>query len=124
LVCRHGELLEPTAEELLQALEPHLVRREVAASWPGTKLHQATAQLSWFAYNYASYSTVKEAVTGLYEWQHPAYPEDLCLMRGDGSEWLVSIAHERWSDLTLAESELADVRSRVPQLVLRLIDGG
>lgn len=61
---------------------------------------------------------VLASVPGLYSWRQPERPEDLCLLRRDGSPWMGSIAHERDSFLELEEAEMVDLRAGVPGLEL------
>jgi len=83
------------AHAVLSRLEPHLERRMDTSS--GTA-HR-------FCLNHESVAVLKAVARGLYAWQQPGLPEDLCLLREDGSPWLVSIAAERLGYLELAPFE-------------------
>jgi hypothetical protein len=84
--------LEATAADVLEKLEPH---RQAA---PG----DAVAR---FALDRDTVSILKQAARGLYAWRSPVLPANLCLLRGDGSPWLVSIAAERLGYLELTPFE-------------------
>lgn len=115
LVVQDGVGLEPAGTRVLTGLKGSLVRRERSSSWPGTQLSDSTAELLVFEYNPKSIAILSSAARGLYEWQQPALPEDLCLLREDESPWLVTIAHENDSYLVLSEDELADLATAVPE---------
>jgi hypothetical protein len=84
--------LEPTASAVLEQLEPH---RQPA---PG-------GTVARFALDRATVSILKQSARGLYAWRSPGLPANLCLLRGDGSPWLVSIAAERLGYLELTPFE-------------------
>ena len=83
------------AHTVLTDLEPYLERRTAMSS--GTAHH--------FSLTRGSVAVLKTAARALYAWQQPELPEDLCLLREDGSPWLVSIAAERLGYLELAPFE-------------------
>jgi hypothetical protein len=57
-----------------------------------------------------------EAADGLYDWVAPDLPEDLHLLRGDGSAFLGSVAHERDAWLEAEQDEFARLAQSVPGL--------
>jgi hypothetical protein len=61
---------------------------------------------------------LRRIVPGLFDWQCPRLPEDLCFLRPDGFPWLASIAHEQDAYLVLNDEELTKLTSRVPTLQL------
>jgi hypothetical protein len=61
------------------------------------------------------------AATGLYDWQQPELPEDLCLLRDEDDPWLVSIAHEGDAFVSVDEVELEELRRRVPRFAAVLV---
>jgi hypothetical protein len=89
------EGLEPTAAAVLDELQPH---RQQAGG-------DARGAMARFALDRDTVSILKRAARGLYAWRHPGLPENLCLLRADGSPWLVSIAGERLGYLELAPFE-------------------
>ena len=64
-------------------------------------------------------SILKTAVKGLYGWQQPQFPEDLCFLKPGRRPWLVSIAHEKDAYFDCEKSLLEEIESRVPNLKLR-----
>jgi hypothetical protein len=62
-------------------------------------------------------------VEGLYEWQQPERPEDLALLRRDGTPLLGSSAHERDGFLVLDEDELERLSLTLPWLPEVLAEG-
>jgi len=58
-----------------------------------------------------------KAVDSLYAWQHPEFPEDLCLLRPDGTPWLVTIAHEKDAFLELTAVERLKILSELPGIL-------
>jgi len=90
-----GDELEASATALLRELRPHLLG---VRSLPRGDVHR-------YGLNRDSAARLKAAARGLYAWLHPALPEDLSLLRRDGSPWLVSIASERLGYLELAPFE-------------------
>lgn len=122
LVVRNTSYLNSSGAQVLEALEPFLLLKAKETQWPGTVLlcdelfpdNTATVYRSRLCRESAE--ILKEAVDGLYSWQQPERPEDLCLLRPDGSPWLVTIAHEADSyfELTLEEKDL--VLGDLPEL--------
>jgi hypothetical protein len=53
-------------------------------------------------------------VQGLWGWQYPSRPEDLCLLREDGVPVLTTIAHEKDAYFEMNESEFEELRTNVP----------
>ena len=45
-----------------------------------------------YALSRESVTVLQEATGGLYGWQHPGLPDNLCLYRGDGSPWRTRLA--------------------------------
>jgi len=84
--------LEPSATDVLEKLEPH---RQAASA----------GAVARFALDRDTVSILKQAARGLYAWHSPGLPENLCLLRGDGSPWLVSIAADRLGYLELTPFE-------------------
>ena len=59
-----------------------------------------------------------EAVEGLFDWIEPELPEDLCILRPDGSPWLVTISHEQDAYFQLSDKEKGELTELVPDLRL------
>lgn len=113
--------LSPDAERFLTALRAAGATSQPTDSWPGTTIGgPGTAAMLYRApLNDASFELLTSTVGSLYEWESPSLPEDLHLMRPDGTPWLVSISHERDSYLVLTADEFRAVAARLPQLRLR-----
>jgi len=70
-----------------------------------------------YRYNRDSAAVFKQLARGLYAWRQPQLPEDLALLRADGSPWLVSIARERLGYLELTPFEKLLLGRSAPGLV-------
>jgi hypothetical protein len=68
----------------------------------------------------ASVPLLADAADGLFDWVQPALPEDLCLLRLDGTPWLVNIAHEEEAWLMLPDEEYQQLVGKLPQLAAHL----
>ena len=115
--CARTSLLP---EQVFEHLRPWIREQREASEWPGTKLYGHTARLTFFAFNEESVTVLKESAVSLYQWQQPALPEDLCLLRPGDEPWLVSIAHERDSYLAITEEERDALVELVPELATKL----
>ncbi len=124
IVVRRSEMINESAKAVLRSLDPYTTKDEIVSEWPGTILHSDTARLKQFALEAESVAVLKRAAVGLYDWQHPGLPEDLCLMRPDGGPWLVSIAHEGDGYLDAGSRELDHLSRIIPGLdeILEPID--
>src|SRR5207237_1584273 len=76
-------------------LAPHL----------GSTSYASAVSIHRYTLNRESVATLKAAARGLYAWRQPKLPQDLALLRADGSPWLVSIAAEQLGYLELAPFE-------------------
>jgi hypothetical protein len=95
VLTTRGDAPGSDARGALDALEPHLQDRSEVA---GGTVHR-------YALDGDTVVTLKATTRGLYGWRQPALPADLCLLRRDGSPWLVSIAAERLGYLELTPFE-------------------
>jgi hypothetical protein len=95
VLTAHGDAPGAEARAALDALEPHLQDRSEVAG--GT--------IQRYTLNADTVVILKATTRGLYGWRHPELPADLCLLRRDGSPWLVSIAAERLGYLELTPFE-------------------
>jgi len=117
VVVRPSIVLADAGGKVLELLRAWNGTEQMASEWPGTRLLKGTAALLTFDLNRESLLLLR-SVPGLYSWQQPDLPEDLCLLRADGTPWLVSISHENDAYLNLEEAEAALLRKDVPGLVL------
>jgi hypothetical protein len=116
LVIRPEMDLAEGGRRLLASLEPFVDSRMKSSSWPGTELLGDQAELVYFRLESGSSRFLKGAVQGLYGWQQPELPEDLCLLRADREPWLTTIAHESDASLQLTDWEKAQLLKALPQL--------
>lgn len=110
LVCRDDLLPAQTAADFLTAASGHLVGSADQASWPGTKLSEATALVIQYRVTVELIALLKRSARGLYGWRADrSLPEDLAFYRGDRSVLMGSISHERdsWLELSVEESDVA-----------------
>lgn len=132
LVVRKSPPLAPQGRELLNRLKPFLASKEESKVWPGTELSPGadpqfvalveTASVYRYDYEPECAEFFKQTTDRLYAWLQPELPEDLCLLRDDGSEWLVTIAHEHDCYLCLSCEEHARLVNAIPQIGPRLRD--
>jgi hypothetical protein len=105
VVVRDDLGLDETGQALLSRLQPELLRRERRSSWPGTMLLDEEATVLQFAVSQRVLDEVLTASGGLFGWQQPELPEDLALMRADGTAVLASICHGRDAYLEICDEE-------------------
>lgn len=120
LIVRPRTELNRAGRELLAKLEPYLIDASEQSEWPGTQLFGSTVTVYKFRFNFESAQLVKDAATRLYDWVHPELPEDPCILRSDGTPWLVTISHELFACLELTRAELEDIEERAPSLIKSL----
>lgn len=107
--------LNSKGQEFLEKLSKYLYEEKLAYEWPGTKLLNRQARIFLFHYVPASVEILKEAVSSLYKWRQPDFPEDLCLLRADETPWLVTISHESDGFFILLDQEKNRLFSALPQ---------
>lgn len=118
LVKRPQMKLDPSAADLLAKLKPFIIEETDASAWPGTVLINNAATIYTVHFRPTVAEIMTEAAIALYAWIHPELPEDPCLLRADGTPWLVTIAHENDAYMELNDDELAELASKVPGLDL------
>ena len=94
LVVRESLGLDSDAQRVLTDLLPYLVDEAASNSWPGTVLFSELAIVRIYRLDSESMELLVTLASAFTDWVQPALPEDLCLLRSDGSAWLTSIAHE------------------------------
>jgi hypothetical protein len=106
-----GLLIEPpqpplkeSAKALLASLKPFEEKR--AMSWPGTTLLKEEAIVHKFVLTDSAVKILARATDNIFGWLAPDLPEDLCVLRPDGTPWLVTIAHEGDAYFELSEDEV------------------
>jgi len=116
LVVRHLPKPDQSCVDFVSELQPYVLSATERAEWPGTRLMDDVATVYTLALNYRSAELLKYTVSGLYGWELPELPEDLCVLRDDGSPVLGSIAHEREGWLSLTDTEHQNLLREWPDL--------
>jgi hypothetical protein len=106
LTVRPGEL-DPEGHATLESL----------ARFQQAKTSAAAGSVVRYALSRESVTVLQQATGGLYGWQHPGLPDNLCLYRADGSPWLVSSAGARIGYLEVSPSEKLLISRTAPGLV-------
>jgi hypothetical protein len=90
-----------------------------ATQWPGSGAPLwAPVTLYYFRLVRESADILMGTVSALYDWELPGLPEDLCLLRPDGSPWLISVSMCRLAWFEMDEIEKDRMVSRIPRLRL------
>lgn len=118
IVVRHNLPTGLGVTQLLDKLRFFLISKSEEHEWPGTRLLDETATVYRYRFCRESASIMVEVAERLFAWIQPNLPEDLCLLRFDGSPWLVTIAHESDGYLILTRKELRNLVSTIPCLSL------
>jgi hypothetical protein len=108
-------------DELMSNLEPFLLeqcRMEEMQAKSACNYSEGT----YFIYRCCEEagSVLKEAVNGLYDWQNPKMPEDLCFWDKNGKDYLYTIAHEDICGINLSEEEGKQLADLIPGLFIEL----
>jgi len=101
----------------MKELQPFLIKKEDLSEWPGTRI-AGTAPVFTFQFNPRTARIIKETALSPFDWLQPELPEDLSLLRPDGTPWFVTIAHERDCYFKLTEKEETELTSAIPDLKL------
>lgn len=117
LVLRDDLELSESGRAMVARLEPRLLARKRSAPWPWTELLDPYATLLHFKLDDVIVEEVLRASDGLYGWQQPSLPENLALLRDDGTTILGSITHDHDSWLEVAYHEFESIIRAVPPLV-------
>lgn len=94
-VVRREQSGDAGAQEFLRSCAGDLEEVAESSEWPGTVLVGHTALVYRYRATPRLMGVLRSACRGLFEWQQPTLPEDLCAFRADGEVLLASIAHER-----------------------------
>jgi hypothetical protein len=114
LLAIYDEQLSQKGKEVLNELASFLYKKEMKTEWPGTIIFGGKITINTYHYVPESILILKKSATRLYQWQMPDLPDDLCLLRSDGSAWLVTIAHESDSYFVLTEDEKLRLLKSMP----------
>lgn len=104
---------------MLRELEPYVVSASDERGWPGTRLDEGTGRVHRYRLHPEVLDVVAAATEHLYGWRHPDLPQDIALVRGDGSPFLTTVTNEKWGSLALDEDERRTLDGELPELCLR-----
>jgi hypothetical protein len=105
------------ATRLAAGLRPYAKSSEKVSSWPGTQLHSEGNAIQYrYDFSRPVAELLFEAADRLYDWISPDLPEDLHLLRQDGSVLMGCVAHEHDAWLEMDESEFLQLAKNVPEL--------
>jgi hypothetical protein len=116
LVERPASPLSLDGQTFLESLRAYSLGTEEASAWPGTQLLAGSAKLHRFRLTPEVVQRILGASDGVADWLQPNLPEDLALVREDGSPWLGTITHEGDAFLMLTDDEQADLETRFPSV--------
>jgi len=100
----------------LDALSPFTTGIATRDEWPGTRLSRRSAEVREFVINEQSVELLRSRSTAVSDWYYPDLPEDLCLLRVDGTTWFQSTVHESWAALWQTNEEAASLERGSPNL--------
>lgn len=120
LVVRERLGLSEPGAAVTRQLEPFLLERSDSSVWPGTVLLDGAASVSTYRLDPSVVESLSTATRGLFGWQQPELPEDLCLLREGDEPWLVTIAHEGDGYVVLKPGELEEIRRDLPEFATLL----
>jgi hypothetical protein len=118
VVIRSTMQFNVEGQEILKILAGYLYKEKQTDEWTGTKIINQKARVLEFHYVPEVVEILQMTVSGLYQWLQPKFPEDLCLLRGDETPWLVTISHENDGYFILSEQEQNHFFSTLPQFRL------
>ena len=124
MVYRQFEEMDEGVRKFRKQLLRFIVDETVVSAWPGTMLYNASAVLGRYCLERGSVEILKQVADGLYDWgrfgsgmaDEVRLPEDLCLMRPDGTPWLVTIGHEEAGYFRVTEQERGSLLEAIPDL--------
>jgi hypothetical protein len=114
LVVRDRLVLSPRGHDVLASLERCATSDRRQSEWPGTRLFGHTARVVVVRPDAEPWVVVRGSAEGLFDWQAPDLPEDLCMLRRDGTTFLGNIAHERDAFVELDDDERDALPAAVP----------
>lgn len=115
LVVRPSLGTSETLRAFLSQLAPSILSRRQASEWPGTQLLDGElADVYEGDLSHHATETLAAAAGSLLDFQQPSLPEDLSLLREDGSPWLITCAHEGDIYLELSEQEHQELQPIAP----------
>lgn len=123
--CAYGVLvvqkymnLEDPGQQVISRLKRFLVDQKTANEWPGTRILGERAEVYEFRLNEYTLPILTESVSSLYDWHQPNFPEDLCFLREDHSQWMAASSPNGSAVFELTLDEKTELESRVSGLEL------
>jgi hypothetical protein len=102
--------LSDKATDVLHSLEPMVMSVEEVAKWPGTELIGGRRSVRYsYRLEPASIDILIASASSLFDWVNPGLPEDLHLIRSDGSTVLGTVAQEGDAWLELNDQEVVQL---------------
>jgi len=117
LVVQPSLPLGGNGSTLLASLDEYALDARDASEWPGTRLLSGTARVHRFKLGPELVNKLLKATESLLDWQQPNLPEDLCILRADGTPWLTTISHEGDAFLSLTSDEAEKLRTAHPAVM-------
>jgi hypothetical protein len=97
-------------------LKPFTTEIAERTEWPGTTLGGQTAEVHEFVLSEGSIDLLRSSSTAVFDWYYPDLPEDLCLLKPDGTTWFHSTVHESWAALWQTAEEATSLEQLSPIL--------
>ncbi|MGM1047483.1 MAG: leucine-rich repeat domain-containing protein [Bacillota bacterium] len=119
LANRYG--MAESGEKVLTALKPFFIeKRRMGEMYPDNAI--AYSEGTYYIYKCCSEAgeILKEIADGLFAWQNPNLPEDLCFWDERENDYLYVVAHEEMAGMNLDEAEAAALAKSIPGLFFRL----
>lgn len=118
------------AKAVLAQLWEDILEVRVSTSWPGTGFEDSYAVLeedNEYAAKYAaevyllhlterSLHVLLTVAEGLYDWEFPQLPENLCLLRSDRQACMWSAVPDRFAYVYVTDTEMRGIVRQVPGL--------
>jgi len=111
-----GTRMDESGRQVLRRLGEHLLEADEVQAWPGSVIVGTSTQDRYlFRLDEESLEVLTTAASSLFDWVWPRLPEDLHLLRADGSTVLGTVAQEDDAWLELTATEYDAVVGRLPR---------
>lgn len=121
--CTEGVLLvrpyyscSESARRVIERLSAFPSSNKEMLPWSGAQLFDSGAEVKRFLYCQETLEVLLEVSKKIFDWEQPSLPEDLTLIRPDGSDWLVAMSHSRQAFLSLSREERLDIVHAIPRI--------
>ncbi len=116
VIRSQGETINQVLEEFL----PYFIEDSLQSAWPGTQLTSSQERVILFELNPTTLELLQQNSNSIFSWILPDLPEDLFLLREDGTPWMGSVAHEEYIFFEFTEEESRIFFEEFPTLKKRL----